>query len=148
MPRLVTRTSIVIFITARFHIKNTNKVIIFGQTADQMSGVISISSVFCCRVSLGIDGLIWVTSLVSKLDSQIFQSLVLILVHKVSPWFFNKKWLKDQSFWACNRAGLKWSENIFINISSGKPILSFRHALSHCIRGADTLSFQQSGKKY
>ena len=54
MPRLVnvTRTAIAIPITARFHIKNLNKVIIFGQTADQISGVISISSVFCRRISL------------------------------------------------------------------------------------------------
>ena len=33
-------------------IKKTNKVIIFGQTADQISVVMSISSVFCGRVSL------------------------------------------------------------------------------------------------
>ena len=33
-------------------IEKMNKVIIFGQTADQISVVMSISSVFCGRVSL------------------------------------------------------------------------------------------------
>ena len=57
------RTSIVIFIEAHFHIKNTNKVIIFGLATDQISGVISISSVFYWRASLWIDSLMSVAML-------------------------------------------------------------------------------------